>query len=296
MAPTPLCPGCQQKVPIRENLTCVLCKCRYDLECAGVSKDHYTKIMTLEHRKSWKCQTCVCKTPKTGNTDSTPVRSAKDLECYTQYLITPEEGNNITTRKTITNPSDDTTCSDSLSFIGDTLQTQESIKICKDTQPLLSMQSLSELIALRLKENNKSLIEELQITIQTEIKKAIADIRQDFELKISDLTTQNNVRKLEIETTNTKLENLRIEIEALKKEIKEIPIHQSQSSQTPEINHKKIVLYGLTEYYKEPQSVLYNRLIELFRDIANVDLSGYIEDMYRLVSTLLCPDRVYNGS
>ncbi|KAH9638350.1 hypothetical protein HF086_006530 [Spodoptera exigua] len=104
------------------------------------------------------------------------------------------------------------------------------------------MQSLSELIALRLKENNKSLIEELQITIQTEIKKAIADIRQDFELKISDLTTQNNVRKLEIETTNTKLENLRIEIEALKKEIKEIPIHQSQSSQTPEINHKNSIV------------------------------------------------------
>lgn len=280
MAPTPLCPGCQQKVPIRENLTCVLCKCRYDLECAGVSKDHYIKVMTLEHRKSWKCQTCVCKIPKTDNSD-TPVRSARDPE-YTQYPITPIEGINITMRKTIMNPSEATPCSDSLSFIGDTQQTQESIEIFKDTQTQVSMQSLSELIVLRLKENNKSIIEELQTTIQTEIKKAITEITQDFELKISDLTMKNNDRKLEIEKINIKLENLCVENEALKKEIRDLSIHSSQPLHAPEINHKKIVLYGLAEYYREPQNELYNRLIELFRDIANMDLSGYIEDMNRV--------------
>lgn len=45
---------------------------------------------------------------------------------------------------------------------------------------------------------------------------------------------------------------------------------------------KKIVLFGFPEYYKEPESVLYNRINETFRDILGVDLVGYIEATYRI--------------
>lgn len=275
MAPTPLCAGCQQKIPIRENLTCSLCKCRYDLECAGIQKDYYTKTMTLELRKLWKCQTCICKIPKTGNID-TPIRSPRAPDYIQHVTTTPEK--NVTMRKTTTSTNNETTCSDDLSFLGDTLKTQENVEILNN----VSIQSLSELIILRLKENNKSIIEELQSTIQAEIKKAITELREDFHNKTNYLTVQNNDRKEEIQRINNKLEELRIENENLKKELKELSIQTPRTPSNPDHNHKKLVLYGLAEYYKEPESELHNRLIELFRDIVNVDLSGYIEHMYRV--------------
>ncbi|PZC71657.1 hypothetical protein B5X24_HaOG212766 [Helicoverpa armigera] len=181
-------------------------------------------------------------------------------------------------RKTTTSTNNETICSDDLSFLGDTLRTQENVEIINN----VTIQSLSELIILRLKENNKSIIEELQSTIQTEIKKAITELREDFNNKTNYLTVQNNDRKEEIESINNKIEELRIENENLKKELKELSIQIPRTPNNPDNNDKKIVLYGLAEYYKEPESELHNRLIELFRDIVNVDLSGYIEHMYRV--------------
>lgn len=292
MAPAPLCAGCQQKLPIRKNLTCTLCKSIYDLKCAGILKDYYMKSMTLELRKSWKCQTCICKMLKTGNID-TPVRTQKGPD-YNPVLITPTEGHNITIRNKITTPNDDTTSSEDLSLLGDTLQavdvdnvnnTLGNINLMNNVQSQLNMQTLSELIILRLRENNKSIIEELQIMIQTEINRAITELRQDLEYKTKTLTEQNDRRKQEIDSIHTKLEEVRIENENLKKEIRTLTTTATQKNQTPSIpehNYKKLVLYGFADYYNEPEWELHNRLIELFREIADVDLSGYIEDMYRV--------------
>lgn len=46
-------------------------------------------------------------------------------------------------------------------------------------------------------------------------------------------------------------------------------------------NCKKIVLYGLEEY-PEYETDLYNRVISVFRNILEVDLTGYIEELSRL--------------
>lgn len=58
-------------------------------------------------------------------------------------------------------------------------------------------------------------------------------------------------------------------------------IQKNQTLNIPEHNHKKFVRYGLADYYKEPEWELQNRLVELFHEITDVDLTGYIEDMYR---------------
>lgn len=288
MAPSSLCAGCQQKLPIRETLICSLCKSRYDLECAGVAKEYYLKSMTLELRNSWTCQTCICKIPKTGNTN-TPIRPQKNPEY--DCLTTSTVSNNVTTRKKTINPINDTFSSENLSLIGDTLQAEDIAAIdinnslinpLENTQVQLNMQSLSELIILRLKENNKSIIVELQNTIQTEINRAIAELKLDFDFKLNTLTIENEQRKREIENINTKIATLQLEKENLKREVRELSPQTFQAPNVPENQHHKLVLYGLTEYYQEPEGELYNRLIALFRDIVNVDLSGYIEDMYRV--------------
>ncbi|CAB3254134.1 unnamed protein product [Arctia plantaginis] len=100
--------------------------------------------------------------------------------------------------------------------------------------------------------------------------------------KIKTLTSQNDQRKQELNHLNIEIDKLQIENENLKKEIKGLSTQTSQPTYIPESNYKKIVLYGLAEYYREPENLLFNRLEDLFRDIAQVDLSGYIEDTYRM--------------
>lgn len=292
MAPTILCEGCQQKLPIKENLMCSLCKCRYDIECAGVIKEDL-KLMSLEVRNSWKCQKCVCKIPKTGNTD-TPIHSRKSPKYNTPS--SPTTCSNVTMRKKTTNSINDTANSIDLSILGDTLHTEDNINtetentsftfdstsLLNSAQVQLNMQNLSELIILRLKENNKSIIKELQNTIQIEITRAITDLKLELDTKMNTLTSQNEERKQEIENINTKVETLQLENERLKKELRELSAKTNQTPSIPENHHHKIVLYGLTENFQEPECALYNKLINLFRDIANVNLSGYIEDMYRV--------------
>lgn len=292
MAPAVLCEGCQQKLPIKENLTCSLCKCRYDIECAGVTKE-YLKSMSLEIRNSWKCQTCVCKIPKTGNID-TPIHSRKSPAYNTPS--SPKTSSNVTMRKKTMNSKNDTASSIDLSILGDTLQTEDNINteikhtsftfdttsLLDNAQVQLNMQNLSELIILRLQQNNKTIIKDLQNTIQIEITRAITDLKLELDSKMNTLTSQNEKRQQEIENISTKIETLQLENESLKKEIRELSAKTNQTPNIPENHHHKIVLYGLTENFQEPECALYNRLIDVFRDIANVNLTGYIEDMYRV--------------
>lgn len=229
------------------------------------------------------------KIPKTGNTN-TPLRIPRDTD-INQLSFTSSEEANVTLRNKTTYPNN-TTCSDDLSFLGDTIpmennyiihtEEKENVKTINDTHTQLTMQGLSELIITHLKENNKSIIQELQNTIHTEIYSAITQLREDLDFKTNALTTQNDQRKHEIENINKKLEKLQTESEMLQKEIRKLTTEASKVPNIQENNNRKIVLYGLADYYNEPENALHSRLIDLFRDIVNIDVSGYIEDLYRL--------------
>ncbi|XP_026746947.1 uncharacterized protein LOC113508189 [Trichoplusia ni] len=186
---------------------------------------------------------------------------APQISIDNQQIISPGELGNVTHRKRTTNPINDSTSSDDLSLLGDTLHPDEnkSTKIT-NTQSENLLQNLSQVIIARLKENNEAIISELRSTIQTEINKAIAKLTEDFEQKTNYLSKQNDQRKLELEKVDTKIENLIKENEKLEKEISEI----KAKSATPVIkctasNSKKIVLYGLTEYSKESEVDLHDR-------------------------------------
>lgn len=91
-------------------------------------------------------------------------------------------------------------------MLGDTLQTPEK-KPRHQIQTELTLQNLSEMIMIRLKENNESIISDLWSTIQIEINKAISKLTEYFELKTNYLSKQNDQRKQELEKVNTKIEN-----------------------------------------------------------------------------------------
>lgn len=270
------CAGCLQVLPKREFITCMHCSNSYDLECANISSKRFYNTMTPDHKKTWKCQACRCNTPKTGNAD-TPIRSrdrdAMDLE----------SSNNITSRKKPLIESNKTLSSEDLSILGDTIRLEETpINKAKCD---ITLQNLSEMISEQLKENNKSIILQLQNTIKTEINKAIAKLKDDVTKDINNLSLQNKEQQTEIKLINTKITNLENTNKELKREIKDLEerLTIAQTRQySPESNSKKIVLFGLTEYYNEPETDLHNRIYDIFQDIMHVDLVGYIEATYRI--------------
>lgn len=274
MAPT--CAGCKKHIRSIENLICSLCKDKYDLLCANITKDCYT-AMTIEQIKSWKCQACRCKTPKISNLE-TPIHQL-DYSTPQQNKTT---NNNITTRKKTSSSTINTTLDD-LSILGDTPHPEETI----NKQEAISLQNLSEIIMLRLKENNTHFILDIQNTIQIEINKAIAKLKEDIDGKTDFLHKQNEQKTQEIEKINKKIEELHNENETLKNEIKSLkalPLYSEKQQQNNIIddNSKKIVIFGFYEDYRESEYELNNRLIDMFYEILHIDLTGYIEEIYRI--------------
>lgn len=275
------CAGCQQKIPNRQFLTCCLCSNAYDIECANVSIQRFLNTMTGEHRKTWKCPGCLSRTPKTGNTDK-PINSKYNDQLNQKKVIS--EGNNITTRKKLTDRKnlDSTRFSDSSDILGDTIEIDNSTEteINKD----LTIENLSNMITKKLKENNSSIISEIQSTIQKEINKAISKLKEDIKYDINYLNSQNIERQTELEQINSKILKLEEENQSLKREINETLNRFStpQTEQIYESDSKKFVIYGLQEYYQETEYDLDMRLVETFRDTLNLDLYGSIEDTYRV--------------
>ncbi|PZC84322.1 hypothetical protein B5X24_HaOG205517 [Helicoverpa armigera] len=272
-----LCGGCQQDLPNIESLACYFCKDSYDLQCANISITIFNS-MTPEQKKLWKCQTCRCKLPKTGNVN-TPIRQLINPGPDPVEIInTPE--NNITIRKKSNiNTSFNMTLSDDSSILGDTICSENK----EDHISNPSLQNFSELIMQRLKENNKYIISEIKNTIEDEIKKAIFKLKEELEGRTNILSKQNEERTLEIKNINKKIEALNKQNETLKAEIKELQTTKTISEpKHTENDLKKIVIYGFYEQHNETEWELHSRLINMFHEILNVDLTGYIEEIYRI--------------
>lgn len=189
-------------------------------------------------------------------------------------------------RKKRSTADTDTSLFNNTSLLGDTIR-PESPKQKDITPNEISLQSLKEMFDMQLKENNRTIVSQLKSTIQIEINKAILELKADITLETSKLTKENCLRKLDIQLLATKIDQLNKENEKLKQEIEDLlhksPATTSINSQIPPENHrKKIVLYGLDEYYKEHENDLHCRIIDIFRDIMHVELTGYIEDTHRI--------------
>lgn len=273
-----LCAGCHKKLPKREYLACAYCTEAYDLDCANVTSKRFYNTMTSEHKEQWKCPACYCKTPRTGNLD-TPIRSSNSEQ---QVIYKSPEISHVTHRKNVTSQNNDTLGSEDLSLSGDT--------ICPGLvepghQTELTLQSVSDVINRSLQENNKNIIAQLQTTIQTEVRKAIQLLKEEFKQDIHILNEQNKSRISEIKQLNEKIDKLKNDINLLENEMHSLktkkPLISSDTGNSENVC-KKFVLFGLDEYFRESECDLYGRLHEIFRDLMQVDLSGYVEDTYRI--------------
>lgn len=281
-----LCAGCKQRLPTETYLRCKICKNNYDLECASVSKERFNFVMNVKQKLEWQCPDCQSKIPKIGNLN-TPVRSRDQIETFqpvqNMESNSDSEINNVTQRRQRrAHVHNDSLASENLSSLGDTFHLEET------ATSELNLMNLSKLINSHLKENNKTIISELQNTIQAEITKAMTSLRNEMKIETSELFIQNDLRKEELRDINCKMEELKRENEKLQMEIKALEVKITSGNEAnggqhiTESEKKKIVIYGLVEYFREPESHLHGRIVEMFGELLNTDLTGYIEDTYRV--------------
>lgn len=278
------CIHCSKKISERHYLTCRVCKNSYHLDCTNVSDTRYY-LMTLENKKLWKCQLCYTELPPKDN------NAASGISMHAERGESPDQKNNITFRNKANYNSNDSLSSQDISLLGDTIimNKEDSSKIRPHPETELTLPNLSNIIITQLKENNMAIIKELQNIIQTEINKAMDKFQNEVKQNSKTLSEQNDTRKQEIQKINIELETLKTENVNLKKEIEELRKMSTNSEIPHEIkgilendNRKKIVLFGLAEYYREPEHDLHNRIVDIFRDIFDVDLIGCIEDTQRI--------------
>lgn len=67
----------------------------------------------------------------------------------------------------------------------------------------------------------------------------------------------------------------------MKKQIQDLRKHDHNSVKVLD-NTKKIVLYGLNEYYQEAEYDLHGRIINTFHEILDINITGYLEEVKRI--------------
>lgn len=290
------CSGCLKIIPNREFLTCSLCDDKYDLDCANVSIQRFLNTMTPDHKNSWKCASCRCKMPKTDNTN-TPIRyqmpaphSHSNLE-QNQFDTHASPSSNITMRKKTTKITEnDTSLSENdCSILGDTLHPVDTTK--NSEQETLNSSILTQIESLldkKLEDNRLSLLSELKIFITTQITNSIVDTKQEFTRATTTLSEKQANLQFELNKTNKKISILEKENQKLLTELQDIKnmLHTPSNDKSNrhkfvsnDENSKKVVLHGLEEYNWENEHDLFDRVVFIFRDIMNVNIAGYIEDL-----------------
>lgn len=262
------CLACNQTIASDlELVSCIKCKDPYHYQCLGIT----TAVFTNENneiKRGWRCQSCSNITTRRKN-DSTPVRNQLH-----DSLIDLDDTN-------ATNVSiDHTFCDESnQSLHGDTLYSQQPTQSPQN----ITLEQIGLLLDSKLKNNNATIISDLKKLIHSEINLAINQLKVEFTQKNFVISSQQEILAQKLRDTNEKIDLLQKENHLVTSQLKDL---QSRLDRTTKANsnenQRSFVLYGLDEYYGENESDLYVRLSNMFYNILNVDINGFIETVKRV--------------
>lgn len=180
---------------------------------------------------------------------------------------------------------------DDHSVLGDTMNQHTSTTppskniTCNTGSSSITLDQISQLLDEKLKNSTDYILSEmftLKSDIRNELTSAIHNIKQELTNHIDVLTQDYKNLKTQHEKTQEKIYTLETQNIELQLQIKEL---QSNfiTLKPPEISDynisKKIVIYGIEEMNWETEYDLQDRVINIFGDILNTDLTGYIEDL-----------------
>lgn len=209
---------------------------------------------------SWQCFECKNITQR-RKTDNTPVRS-------------------IHTANNHDSDSDQ-------SPMGDTLR--QSLNSLENTgSPSTNMKYFADLLDTKLNSIKNQIVTELSATIENKISQSIKQLKKDFLQQFQSVKLDNEKIKKDIHHLDTKILQLEKEQESLQNQLQKLTNKidcNTTARQENQITHdcsKSIVLYGLEEMFEEDGHCLYSRVIDVFYELYNVDLTGYVEDSHRM--------------
>lgn len=267
------CSACKQSIVHDSDfLKCITCTMKYHIECLNITSGYYKKNK-IELDKLWHCPSCENVTRRIKN-DNTPIRKSfqptlDDTTMSIDELILDEP-----------NKTKNEHCEIRLNQQKSSTQ----IGLIENTTIL---DQISYLLDKKLEENNTTVLGEIKNIIQQEIKHTTEKLIHDIYTRIDKTASEQLDIQQKISTLNNTIENLNIENKNLQKEISHIKNRLSNLIIPDKQYHdmdvcKKIVLYGLKEQKHEMDDHLQYRIIHIFYDILNIDLTGYIEDITRI--------------
>ena len=280
-----ICPACNREMRLGEVVKCTKCLETYHYACFNITTANYMQHK-YDYDHTWVCPPCGNITRRRRH-DDTPVRNTTQI--FDVSIMSTDEYNQGETSTLEQSVNTETLLAPNVSQtdILSKYPRQEIISLESIKQLINSeiKESLKQLIHSELKDNNKTIVTDLKKTIQSEINTAISKLKSDIKQETNTLL-QRHKSELEekINKISKDLELVKKENEHIKKTLEKSDTNKINitKKQIPESNSKKLVLYGLEEYYEESEEDLHNRLINIFRDFANVDLLGYIEETRRI--------------
>jgi ribosomal protein S8 len=288
MNPTTLsktsCAKCKKTITDRCFLHCSNCKDDYCLQCANAEK-RFFNTMSPERKSKWACVPCKVKQSK-GNTvfgrQNLPLTktNVNNKKTDRDLIITTRSQQKLANMPMANDDNDDSI----VSQLGNTMCTPNDIR---DNVNICTIDQISHLLDTKLEQYKTLIISELKSEMRSLIQHEIHDITSNLKVEIKEnmtcLTSKQNALTYEIDQLHSKIATMENEQKKLKNEIQNLQNGHNMISQKPtEDTCKKIVLYGLNESRRENEDELYRKISYVFRDILNVNLEGYIEDLHRL--------------
>lgn len=220
---------------------------------------------------SWTCPECANVTRRQRN-DNTPARSIHSSTLYA-----------------------DSECEQS--FTSDTLTgkllaktTSQDANVSDLSEVPTHLKELSDLLDSKLKIAQHQIITEISSRLEVKITIAMQELKQELfkdvkNLKLEQAKMSNHLTKIDNDIKKLEEDKLNLEkqIEKLSSKISQnqAPYTNSPTNDCSD-NSRKVVLYGLDEIYGENEYSLNNTIIEIFAELYNVDLGGYIDQIFRL--------------
>lgn len=210
-----ICAGCRNDLPKKEFLSCLICKSKYDCECANIPVKQFV-LMDQQKRNNWKCPECCSKQPKTGNTQ-TPVRSAITSEMCSKVSDEDSPVSFVTTRKkhsTSPTPASMSSADGSNFLTENTLRDILKQELSSTIKKLVTAQleSINEQIAgfsesmsfMNAKfEEMKNAMEEQSTIINT-----LKNENSHLQSSVKDLTTRLNIVELHMRECNVEVNGI----------------------------------------------------------------------------------------
>lgn len=287
------CLACNDNIATGQGLKCRNRSCGkdYHYACLNITT---AKYMGNKHDYDnlWCCPECANITIRRNRNDNTPVRSAQTLDETVQSTENKHNEILITNRQAELNEST-MTIDDNLenSLLGDTINSSVPLEI-PNVRPSASctlpvtLEQISKLIEEKLQIQTNFLLSEmssLKTTIHKEIVAAINSVK--LEMKDQNDTISREQQKIKIDTDELKAKISKLETQniTLQSQIEYLQsnINKNRGDQCNKDwdSPKKLVLYGLEEYRYESEYELMERVMAVFKEIQNVDLYGFIEQI-----------------